>query len=509
MKSNLPTFNLFYPIIFLSTLMSYAFGYQILSYNSLTLCVVQIVIGLFFLYVWFIQQEEKNVIRIRAILVSIGFLVALLFLIKYPTAIILMIVLGIIFLITELKLNDKKIKDVLFNALSVFVGIILLGLLLSACFHSPMYIINGILKGKEYLPAHNADFLFHLYAEDYFDNFLKIIIYHKIMLISPIIMWLFFRFSYRKIFFISAVICFLLIANDVLVNEYYKAGMTHIYVASAFYRLIALFSIIFLVLNIIDKRARNLWLPFISNRLIFFCGLFLLFMTPIICSFGTANVPSVHITQFVFSWVLVFVFILSALFSKFLYTEYLFLIVVFLIMINMSSQIIYGNVYSPYRMNAPLTEQKFTVPELPAGNNIQFDYETSVFLKSITEKLKSHHALTKGQPIISIYNYPGLIYLLGGRSPGNALYFDTGFANYYNSGYLFDYDKSNCFFIRNSTMENLNKTVILIEQEFNVSQQLYECLNKKGICFPEKYFKADSVRIPAKKDYLFLFLPKN
>jgi len=507
--SYLPLFNIFYPIIFLTTLMSYAFGYQMLSYNSLTLGVAEITTGLFFLYLSFALQDIRNEIKTHTILAWAGFFLGLLFLIKYPTAVILTVVLVVIIFITELKLRRKTIKQVLLNLLSFFSGILLLIFLLSVCFHSPLVIINGIVKGKEYLPAHNAAFLLQLYAGDFYNNFLMIIIHHKIMLIGPIIMWLAFRFSKNNILFISVIVILLFVTEDAIDNEYYRAGTTHLYTASAFYILIALFCILFIFLNVLDKQARDLWGRIVFNPFCFFSGLFLLFIIPLICTFGTANVPSVHITQFVFSWVLIFVFMLFVLFLEFPYAKYLFLFATLLIMLNVSSQIIYGYVFSPYRVNTPLTEQQFTVQELPAGNTILFDYETSVFLKSTVEKLKNHNALIKSQPIISIYDYPGLIYLLGGFSPGNALYFDSGFANYYNSGYLFDYDRTNCFFILNSKMKNLNKTVLLVEQKFGVSKELSECLTQKGICFPDKYFKADSVRIPREENYLYLYLPRD
>jgi len=138
----------------------------------------------------------------------------------------------------------------------------------------------------------------------------------------------------------------------------------------------------------------------------FYTGLFLLVAFPVICSFGTDNQLSVNITQHIFPWVLVFLIILLIILSKEKHGKLIFLAISLLLLCNSVSQIYSGYVKYPYRLNKPLTEQIYTVPELPRGNTIKFDFETATFLRKIFAVIKERTTYSSMQPIINLYDYP-------------------------------------------------------------------------------------------------------
>ena len=495
-----PSFNFLYPIIFISTLMNYAIFYQGLSYNSLTLFLVQLIAGLFFWKISFGLSGNTYRIQSKILLLFIGFFIGILFLVKFPSAFILTFLL-IIFLAYETIQAKERPRYFFLNLIFTSYGFMFFLICLTIYFASPFVIIKNIINGQQYLPAHSYSYLLELYCDDLYSNFLKAVIHHKLAIIGPVIIWLSLRYarSNQVVAIFAIWIVFSLITTDIISRGYYRSGMDHLYSASMVYRFLVMFSLILIILACFTKAIKKELSILILQKTPFVAGLIFLLAIPFVCSFGSANALSIHITQFIFSWILFFILIIYIMFSILNHSTYLFFLISILVTLNAASQIVIGYVYEPYRLNKPMTEQKFLVQELPIGNTIKFDFETSVFLNTIVKKLKSQHALMNAQPIISIYNYPGLTYLLGGVSPGNAWYFDDGWQG--NT-------RDNCFFVGNSKMTNLDKTIFMIEEDKSISDEFRQCLNKKGILFPENYTKADSVLIPGEGKKMYLYLPK-
>jgi hypothetical protein len=87
----------------------------------------------------------------------------------------------------------------------------------------------------------------------------------------------------------------------------------------------------------------------------------------------------------------------------------------------MESQFINGYLFHPYRLSAPLFKQVELVPHLPKGSGLRFDSQTASFLSEINRLYRTGNPVVN-QPVIGLYDLPGLVYLLGGVSPGATWY---------------------------------------------------------------------------------------
>jgi len=81
-----------------------------------------------------------------------------------------------------------------------------------------------------------------------------------------------------------------------------------------------------------------------------------------------------------------------------------------------------GSIYFPYHLNGKnLLEQKNEYLS-PSGDKLLIDDESYMLYTKIEKELKNF-GYQKGQPIISLFNKPGIVYLMGGYSPGTGWYF--------------------------------------------------------------------------------------
>jgi hypothetical protein len=493
------SFYILYPIICISTLMSYSIFYQTLSYNSLNLVLTQLTVGFFLLYL----SEPFNIIKNRKrrwiFLFIVSFLAGTILLIKFTTALLVLSII-ILILIIEIIGSENNKKENAINIITSFIsGFIFYCILTTIIGYSPVKIIQGIITSLPYIPGHGVIDLLKMYCNDLVVNFILIVLYHPVYFVGPVILWWGFgRIPPGLNILIIGLTVFFIIA-DVLTNHFYKAGMTNLYSASAFYRLLLLFSFIFIILVLLFKRTRLIINETVKEKNNFYAGLFLLVAFPILCSFGTDGVLSVNITQNIFSWGLIFLLIILIILSKEKHGKAVFLAISLLLICNSVSQIYSGYIKSPYRLNGSLYEQQYKVPELARSNNILFDLKTAYFLKKTVTLFNDKIQYSDEQPIINLYNYPGLTYLLGGVSPGQPWYWPPAYENN---------DFINCYYLSKSEMKNLENTIIILESSFTVTKTFRNGLLTKGIVFPDNYKLIDSIAKPFGAGKLFVYSPK-
>ena len=495
------SFYILYPIICILTLMSYSIFYQVLSYNSLNLVLTQLTVGFFLLYL----SEPFNMIKNRRrkwiFLFIVSFLAGTILFVKFTTALLVLSII-ILILVIEIIWSENNKKRNAFNIITSFIsGFIFYCILTTIIGYSPVKTIQGIINSLPYLQfqGYGVSDLLKMYWNDFMTNFIKLVFYHPVYFVSPVILWWGFgRIPSRLNILIIGLTIFFIIA-DVLTNNFYQAGMPNLYSASAIYRLLLFFSFIFIILVLFDKQTRLIINEIVQEKIYFYAGLFLLVVFPIICSFGTDTLLSVNITQNIFSWGMVFLLILLIILSKEKHGKAIFLAISLLLICNSVSQIYSGYVKNPYRLNKPLTEQQFCVPELPRGNNIKFDSETAAFLRKTFTIIKERNTNTSIQPIINLYNFPGLTYLLGGFSPGYPWYCTSVCKNS---------DFINCYYLNKSKMKNLKNTIIILESSFKVTNPLRNSLTKRGIIFPAEFILLDSINKPNSKEKIIIYAPK-
>ncbi len=121
----------------------------------------------------------------------------------------------------------------------------------------------------------------------------------------------------------------------------------------------------------------------------------------------------------------------------------------------------------PYRVN-DLRTQKERV-KLPRGEGLLFDEETAGFLSRTWDIIDERTSFRQGDPIIEFDDLPGLVYLFGGVSPGNA---------WYNRSV-----KKSCFSLKISSLSDreLSRSLILMRGKPRFSEELKDCMKERGI----------------------------
>lgn len=491
---NILPLHFFYPVTGIATLMNYTIGYQVLSYNSLTLVCIQIISGLF---LWFLSIDANICsfsFKKKLLMFVIGCILFILFLVKFPTSIIMLLTISFLTIIY----CWGRTKTYFSNIVLLFAGVFFSSMLIAFIGIYPVELYKNIVNSINLIPDHDLGHLLSFYRDDISYNFSNQMFFRfPILIISPFILLLLLRNSYNNFFIIFISFTLIYIGSKIFHIDNQKSWITYFGNESELYRMMLLFFFILIIVISFDKHSRNIYLFSIKDLKSFIIGVILLICIPFIGSIGTNSLLSYHITMFVFPWIIMFLLMLLILFSKIPNTNILFKIFVVLFLTIVSMQIITGFVYSPYRLR-PLTEQKFAVPDIPRKNAILFDYETSVFIKSIISNLKTNNMQIKNQPIISLYSYPGLVYLLGGYSPGAPWYIDIGYKNN---------EKINCLFIQSSHMKNLKNTIFIVDNNYPLQEEFLNCLTSKDIFFKQNYKIIDSIQRPHDKGKVYLYVP--
>jgi hypothetical protein len=496
--NDLISLKVLFPVVGILTFMSYAIFYQVLSYNSLNLVLTQISSGIFLAYLSVPADSDNFDKRKWVLLFLTVFFVGLIFLVKFTTAILLLMIFLILLLLEVIgnrNFRRRKISHILSSFLS---GIGVYGLFTTIIGCSPVQVIRDIHHAMPYFPGHGVSYLLNMYWNDIVQNFYGIISYHPVYILAPVFIWLIFSRIQRKFQVIIVCIFLVFIVKDALRNEFYQAGMKNLYGASGIYRLMLVFSLLLLMIILMFKRTRSFWYESIINNMAFHSGLILMFILPILCSVGGDGLLSVTITQHIYPWCLIFLLILLVIFKDIRHGRSILAAFILLLTANAIFQIYNGFVRSPYRIGRPLTEQKYTVPELPRGGNVKFDLETATFLKRTYTILKDKTSFSPGQPIIHLYDMPGLTWLLGGFSPGQPWYVDPRHENN---------DFANAFFIADSKMPDIANSIIILESRIRMSLTFQQDLRKRGIIFPGEYILLDSVNKPYGQEKLFIYAP--
>ncbi|GEM_PF-2181055 len=85
----------------------------------------------------------------------------------------------------------------------------------------------------------------------------------------------------------------------------------------------------------------------------------------------------------------------------------------------LSFQFIYGYVHQPYLLYGGKIAQSMKADDLPNLKGILLDEESHQFLLSVYNLLKDN-GFRPGEPILALYNLPGVVYASGGNSPVTA-----------------------------------------------------------------------------------------
>jgi hypothetical protein len=135
-----------------------------------------------------------------------------------------------------------------------------------------------------------------------------------------------------------------------------------------------------------------------------------------------------------------------------------------------TEQIIWGTLWTPYTLSVPMPAQNQPLHSAGVRGTLLVDAGTVAYVTQL-EKLLAAGGFRPGDPLLAFYDLPGLVYLVGGVSPGASWYFARR-------------DGRNCHAL-DLTRIPLQKACILLNQP--LGPELQSCLREHGMDFPQNY----------------------
>jgi len=165
-----------------------------------------------------------------------------------------------------------------------------------------------------------------------------------------------------------------------------------------------------------------------------------------------------------------------------------------------SIQIIYGYVLHPYHLRENLLYQKYEVKNSERLKGIKLDYKTSEFFETLSAVVNNNSGFQYQDPVIGLFDIPGIVYALGGLSPGQAWFPRV------------DNIKATCGAIKRTQMEDLDQAIIL--SMFELTGENSACFGELDIDLDGKYWLVDVIEVPFEylkkrgQDNLYIYVPR-
>lgn len=127
----------------------------------------------------------------------------------------------------------------------------------------------------------------------------------------------------------------------------------------------------------------------------------------------------------------------------------------------------------------------------PRGETLVFERKTAGFISRVKSDLKEN-GFRKGAPVLAFYDFPGLVFLVGGISPGSSWYFTPN--NYEHATGQVQVQAFNEQRLRDVPDEMLRRAFIL---QTDGETSFVEILARRGVRFPDDYERCSTLKIPA------------
>jgi hypothetical protein len=162
-----------------------------------------------------------------------------------------------------------------------------------------------------------------------------------------------------------------------------------------------------------------------------------------------------------------------------------------------SLQFVDQYVFNSPDCNEPLAQQTTAVPQLPNLKGILVTPEQAAFYRQAKDALVAS-GFQPGDPILCLYDLPGLPYLMDGVSPGRAWYVS-----------FHEVDAENAAFLAKADLASKPRMYLAVagaDQKKVIYRKVREALRKQNLPYPQS-FKAigtlPSPLIPGEKVFLF------
>jgi hypothetical protein len=450
-----------FSLLGIGSLLSFGFGPQSLSYNSLlSICII----SAFSFLLLGIKAEKFNT-RLFYLLIT-GILLSLSTFIKPPAGVIVSIAL----LIFYFSIGPSGYRTKFANTGYVLLGVSLMTIYYFSFIQSfdsfyksftiTLDVLNQNSKTVNLKDSHSnqalikriIDLIFLIY------NILCFVCIYLIgfFLIKKLIKK---KLIYLFVNILLAIVFIIHFNSEYLVINYERNATP--------YMTITLFIIIYPIIELIRNKE-----PIHNKSLI--SSIAILFFLPFLGAFGTNNALISNSMYMLVCWMGILVLVYYGINSSKIFSFFI------LGLLSISSLYLFINHYvlSPYRIDSLLNQNTKISSE-----RVLVDAPTKAYLTKIHSILKNNN-FKAGDLIIGIYKMPGIIYLNKGRSPGSSIH-------------PWNEAQNDLFYINlKNSKTKYKEAFIFIKNKYN--QSFIDSINSFGLNFPKDYHHVGSVQIPGR-----------
>ena len=159
-----------------------------------------------------------------------------------------------------------------------------------------------------------------------------------------------------------------------------------------------------------------------------------------------------------------------------------------------STQSLTAGEWNPYRLNMPSSLQTESTRLGEHQAEVLLDPDTKYFFEHL-KAMARENGFAEGDDILAFFNMPGVVFALGGRSPGGT---------WFNAGYSGD-TASNAFLLSLTRLDRIRNAFLLLKGSPDKVKPL---LGRFGIQFPQDYIYCGKVFWPVTGEFVSLWKAK-
>ncbi len=480
----------------LGCLASYSLSHYIASYNAINSHLMLVATGIL---LFILSDEPQKFFQTKIsqlLLVSVGIIIALQFFVKFSSAISFLIVSMLLLLV-----YFRRLMIIVYPLIGIIIG----SLLYFTFFQDYQSWLSGSVESIKQTGSTDTYGPIPLLGK-YVTHF-SMISQHLILAFLPLFLGLFLSvrlllayqahqlLKKRYILIGTAIFLYIFFIYQGYHLELYKGSRLHsiYWEKSAHIYIVVLFACLSALLALLWDNILGL---FSIKKLNILGVILLLLAIPIMGMVGTNNVSSTAFVPYLTAWfalIMIFVLYLNQRVKIHLISSIIIITVAFI----MLSKTIDGVIYSHYRLADIRRNQTETIEGIKALKGIKVDIQTKQFFEKLNHIIKKKTDFKEGDPILAAYDMPGIVYALGGISPGTPWYFVERKS----------FQKSNCEALSRSKLPNLDRTLLLVQwkmyKEFNIC--MTQNLKKWGF---SSLKKVGEVKSPYTNQKVQIIVPK-
>ena len=486
-SSSLPMTILCMSFSGLGSLLYYSWGLLTPSYNSLTATLLTTFAGLTSLTLDTHLRRSKNTFNQPLLIIGSGACITLTFFAKFPVGIAILV----IYCLWLYRLKLTKYWLVLVSTISFFSILYFIFVQQFPQWQKMFENSLTLISLDNHVPSQL--FKYYVYCLKYF-ILSKQCFYFGFGAIFFLLLYEYTPPKIRPINTLVSTILFAFLVNTFIRHGYFLDSRAHRHFIIQFYVLwfilLTSYLLILVLINYLKKLKNPLSTPDTLNLILF--ELSLLILTFLGC-IGTNN--SLVAEALLYSSPLLAAFlILYAQIIKFPQTPFFAPSIIVIISFYTCIQVISGTIFTPYDINSNLLKQ--TVPTIIGSppSSLKLDPATSRFMNDI-KTIAFNAGFKPGDDILVFYDMPGIVYILGGKSPATSWWLGKWVKNYKK------FNESSLSFIDHQRL----KHAFIVQ---NIPDTSMPSLQKFDIKFPNDYQLCGELVWPMTKQHVRLWRPK-